>query len=252
MAQILSLASGKWNPPKATYPSMHNRSVIVTGSNTGIGLEAALKFVQLGAKIVVLAVRTLSKGEQAKQKILARAARFNARVEVWECDMLDYDSLRRLKQRAERELPDGKLDYLVLNAGILSVKLEWSKYGWENMLQCHVLSTTYLALLMLPLLEKAQDEKEGFVPVLEIVNSTAHSLVPRPAALIKGTREVESPLELYNRQKSGTLPISQYSYSKLFLMVSRHDVGYEKAREIYPFDRHLFWSLTLIQGGESN
>jgi NAD(P)-dependent dehydrogenase (short-subunit alcohol dehydrogenase family) len=236
MSEILSLASGKWNPPKATYPSMHNRNVIVTGSNTGIGLAAALKFVQLGARLVVLAVRTLSKGEAAKEKILARAARFNARVEVWECDMLDYDSLRRLQQRAKRELPEGKLDYLVLNAGILSVKLEWGKYGWENMLQCHVLSTTYLALLMLPLLEKARDEKEGFVPVLEIVNSTAHALVPAAAPLIKGTREAECPLELYNRQESGTLPLSQYGYSKLFLMVSRGCMCYKFGEE-YLFGR---------------
>jgi NAD(P)-dependent dehydrogenase (short-subunit alcohol dehydrogenase family) len=200
---------------------MHNRTVIVTGSNTGLGLEAALKFVQLGAKLVVLAVRSLSKGEEAKRKILARAARFNARVEVWECDMLDYDSLRRFAQRAERELPDGKLDYLVLNAGILSAKLGWGKYGWENMLQCHVLSTTYLALLMLPLMEQARDTKEGFVPVLEFVNSTAHSLVPSPVPLFKGTREADAPLEVYNQQNSGTLPLRQYAYTKLFLMVSR-------------------------------
>jgi NAD(P)-dependent dehydrogenase (short-subunit alcohol dehydrogenase family) len=217
MSSIVELAIGKWYPPAATHPSMFGRSVIVTGANTGIGLEAALKFVRLGAKTVVLAVRTLSKGEKARESILARAGRFNARVEVWPCDMLDYTSLRALADRAQREL-DGKLDYVVLNAGALSAELTWSMYGWETMLQVHVLSTTLLALLLLPLLEAARTEE--FTPVLEFVSSTGHWLVPRPVGLLPGTREAKRPLEVYNQRRTGTLPFSQYSYSKLFLMVS--------------------------------
>jgi hypothetical protein len=107
---------------------------------------------------------------------------------------------------------------VVLNAGALSAELTWSKYGWETMLQVHVLSTALLALLLLPLLEAARTE--DFTPVLEIVSSTGHWLVPRPVGLLPGTREAETPLEVYNQRRTGTLPFSQYSYSKLFLMVS--------------------------------
>ena len=46
---------------------MDNKTCIVTGANTGIGLAAAMKMTQEGYR-VILAVRNLDKGEQAGYK----------------------------------------------------------------------------------------------------------------------------------------------------------------------------------------
>ena len=51
------------------------KSVIVTGANTGLGLEAARQFVSLGAEKVILAVRSLDKGERAKESIESTTGR---------------------------------------------------------------------------------------------------------------------------------------------------------------------------------
>ncbi|TKA61959.1 hypothetical protein B0A55_11837 [Friedmanniomyces simplex] len=89
-----------------------DQTVIVTGSNTGLGLEAARHLARLGAGKIILAVRTLAKGEAAAQDIL-RSCHGNADVrngapaiEVWQLDMIDTHSIRSFAERA------GKLERL--------------------------------------------------------------------------------------------------------------------------------------------
>jgi NAD(P)-dependent dehydrogenase (short-subunit alcohol dehydrogenase family) len=46
--------------------SFKGQTIIVTGSNTGLGLEAARHFVRLDAPRVIIAIRSIKKGEDAK------------------------------------------------------------------------------------------------------------------------------------------------------------------------------------------
>ncbi len=43
---------------------------IVTGANTGIGLSTALHLVRRGVNVVVLACRSMERGEQARRRIM--------------------------------------------------------------------------------------------------------------------------------------------------------------------------------------
>lgn len=54
-----------------SYPttSFVGKTVIITGSNTGLGREAARHIARLGAETIILAVRSLRKGEAAKRDI---------------------------------------------------------------------------------------------------------------------------------------------------------------------------------------
>ncbi len=49
--------------------SFAEKTIIVTGANCGLGLEAARHFVRLGARKVVLGYRSVPKGEAAKEDI---------------------------------------------------------------------------------------------------------------------------------------------------------------------------------------
>lgn len=56
---------------RPAYPtsSYTGKTVIVTGSNTGLGQETARHFARLGASRLILAVRNLDKGHNAKHDI---------------------------------------------------------------------------------------------------------------------------------------------------------------------------------------
>ena len=153
------------------YPTadFSGQTVIVTGSNVGLGLEAARHFARLNCAKLILAVRTASKGETAKESILSSTKRTSDCIEVWPLDLSSSASVKAFAKRAEGL---ERVDILVENAG-LSVEGWKVMEGMEATLQVNVINTFLLALLMLPKL-RATEKRFGTTPHLEIVSSEAH------------------------------------------------------------------------------
>ena len=102
--------------PKPTK-DFTGETIIVTGSNTGLGLEAARHLSRLNASLVIIAVRNLSKGAAAKQNILQSTNRSPSSIEVWELDLQSYDSVKAFVAKVNQlERIDGVLE----NAGIMT------------------------------------------------------------------------------------------------------------------------------------
>jgi len=99
--------------PKYPTQSCEGKTVIVTGANVGLGYEAAKHFVRLGAAKVILAVRSLDKGDAAAKSIEAEEHRSGV-VEVWELDLGRYESVKKFAKRV-----DGldRVDAVIENAG---------------------------------------------------------------------------------------------------------------------------------------
>ncbi|KAF7527314.1 hypothetical protein G7054_g10517 [Neopestalotiopsis clavispora] len=166
------------------YPtqSFAGQTIIVTGSNIGLGLEASRHFYRLGCARLILAVRSWAKGEAAKEDILASVtARTDGdtAVEVWELDMSSTASVLKFSERVKREV--NRLDTLVLGAGV-SLR-SWSTVEddvdggvWETAVQVNVVNTFLLALELLPKLREARDEQQQHLPRLVMVSSEAHRL----------------------------------------------------------------------------
>ena len=97
--------------------SFAGQTIIITGSNTGLGREAARHIIDLGAAKVILAVRDVDKGEAAKKYILTDSGQSNASgvVEVWELNLSNYESIKAFARRAESL---DRLDAVIQNAGI--------------------------------------------------------------------------------------------------------------------------------------
>lgn len=110
---------GKLRIPDA---DLHNKWVIITGGNSGIGREAALQFSKWGAN-VVLGCRQPPPHEPHPNDVVrecknvAEAAGHNDTVhEWWECNMADLASVEAF---GKRWLAEGHpLDILANNAGI--------------------------------------------------------------------------------------------------------------------------------------
>lgn len=64
-----------------------------TGANVGLGKEATRHYVRLGASKVIIACRSVEKGESAKKDIETSTGRKGV-LEVWQLDLQNYDSVR--------------------------------------------------------------------------------------------------------------------------------------------------------------
>lgn len=157
---------------KPAYPTrmLNGQTVIVTGSNTGLGKEAARHFARLGAAKLILAVRNTKAGEAAKADIEQTTQCPPGTVEVWPLDLGDYASVKSFAARATRELE--RVDVLCENAGIAAFERKMVA-GHESMITVNVISTFLLALLMLPKLKETA-KKFGTRPRLTIVSSEVH------------------------------------------------------------------------------
>ncbi|KAK1718550.1 short-chain dehydrogenase [Colletotrichum lupini] len=191
---------------KLPYPSddCAGRTIIVTGSNVGLGLEAARHFVRLNAAKVILAVRSTDKGEAAKTDIELTTGRRGV-VEVWPLDQASFESVKEFAARADK-LP--RLDFAVLNASIATGKRVDAE-GWESTITVNVLSTFLLGLKLLPVLRRT-GKTHNVTPKIVIVASDASQMAKFHE------RNEEDIYKALNTNKSLT---DRYNTSKLMQVI---------------------------------
>jgi NAD(P)-dependent dehydrogenase (short-subunit alcohol dehydrogenase family) len=125
----------KWTA--ADLPSQNGRTIIVTGSNSGIGRVAARELARAGAR-VILAVRDTAKGEEA-------AAGIAGETEVRPLDLADLASVRAFASGV-----DGNVDVLINNAGVMATPERRTKDGFELQFGTNHLGHFALTNLLLP------------------------------------------------------------------------------------------------------
>ncbi|KAL3452176.1 hypothetical protein BJX65DRAFT_293339 [Aspergillus insuetus] len=138
--------------PPYSRRSFANQIIIV---NTGLGLEAARHFYRSNCSRLILAVRTIAKGQATKEDIV---------IEVWPLDMSSTASIVAFTDRVKTELP--RVNVLVKNAGIKTSRSTLVE-GYEQAAQVNVLNTFLLELLLLP---KLKETKSLFSDSLHEVN----------------------------------------------------------------------------------
>lgn len=95
--------------------SLKDKTVIITGANTGIGYETALDFAKRGARLI-LACRDQTRADKACANIKYESG--NDKVEV---ELLDLASLKSTGEFSEKMLAKlDRLDILVNNAGLIA------------------------------------------------------------------------------------------------------------------------------------
>lgn len=174
----LFLHSQLFRTPEYPTQSFAGQTVIVTGANVGLGLEAARHFYRLNCAKLIIAVRTVSKGQTAKEEIVRTVKeRTDAdAIDIWTLDLSDTASTIAFSERVNKELP--RVDVLVENAGINNKTLAVSE-NTEQTMQVNVINTFLLALLLLPKLTETAKVANS-APHLTIVTSEAHHLSKFP------------------------------------------------------------------------
>jgi len=135
-----------WTP--LDMPDLTGRAAVVTGANSGIGLQTARQLAAHGAD-VTLAVRDEERGASAAAQISAWAP--GAVVTVAQLDLADLSSVRAFANRWSQAYPDG-LDLLINNAGIMATPRRVTPDGFESQLATNHLGHFALTALLLPAL----------------------------------------------------------------------------------------------------
>eukprot|EP00009_Paramoeba_aestuarina_P005233 CAMPEP_0201522748 /NCGR_PEP_ID=MMETSP0161_2-20130828/18527_1 /ASSEMBLY_ACC=CAM_ASM_000251 /TAXON_ID=180227 /ORGANISM="Neoparamoeba aestuarina, Strain SoJaBio B1-5/56/2" /LENGTH=297 /DNA_ID=CAMNT_0047921675 /DNA_START=103 /DNA_END=993 /DNA_ORIENTATION=- len=153
--------------------NLKGKNVIVTGGNTGIGLETCRVLVNLGAH-VILAARNQERGEGAVKTIMdAKAEGVTGDVEWMQ---LDLNSLASVRTFAEQFLAKSiPLHILINNAGIMMIPERTpTKDGFESQMGVNHVGHFYLTKLLMPSLRKAKAESDDIVRIVNL-SSMAHN-----------------------------------------------------------------------------
>lgn len=108
-------------------PELRGRVAVVTGANSGLGLETARAIARRGAH-VVLACRNPEKARVAEQEVRAAAGEGDA-VETLPLDLASLDSVRAFSDAFRKR--HAALHLLVNNAGVMAIPRRLTADGFE-------------------------------------------------------------------------------------------------------------------------
>lgn len=127
----------------AAIPDQSGKTAIVTGANTGIGLEIARELARKGAR-VLLACRDGDKAAEAERTIKNGPER--ADIGYLHLDLADIASVRAAAEEAGKEQ---RIDLLINNAGIMVPPLSRGTGGTESQFAVNHLGHFAFTALML-------------------------------------------------------------------------------------------------------
>lgn len=135
-------------------PDLKGKIIIVTGGNSGLGYESVKAFASKGAK-VILASRSLEKGEDAKNLILKEIP--EADIIVMSLDLSDLESVRVFASNFRKSYK--KLHILLNNAGIMMTPYFLTKDGNEGQFGTNHLGHFALTGLLFDILNKTENSR---------------------------------------------------------------------------------------------
>lgn len=146
--------------------SLQGKTVVVTGSNSGIGLGVARAFAGAGCKVVL---NSYSDRDEDHKLAADMSKEFDAEVRYIQADMSKGDQARALIEKA------GACDVLVNNAGIQHVAPidDFPVEKWDAIIAINMSSAFHTTAAALPLMRKA-----GWGRVINI--ASAHGLRASP------------------------------------------------------------------------
>lgn len=214
------------------YPThdFTGQTIIVTGANTGLGLEAARHFVRLNAARVILAIRDEAKGNDAAQSIVQSTSTQGV-TQVWPLDLSRRNSVEAFAKRVNSELD--RVDVVVENAGMLTKQFAMDPEDvCEATITVNVINTLYLGMLLLPKLRETSTRFPGRdgrpkETVLTFVGSFVHFLTWFP----ERTYEKGTVFEGLAKRENARM-FDRYNVSKMMeMLLVRELAGHVSARE---------------------
>lgn len=133
----------------ADIPDQTGKTALVTGANSGLGLETALALAARGAQ-VVMACRDPGRAQRAMQALRAQVP--EAQLAFMPLDLADLRSVRQLAMDYGRRFH--RLDMLCNNAGVMALPQRRTADGFEMQFGTNHLGHFALTALLWPVLQR--------------------------------------------------------------------------------------------------
>jgi NAD(P)-dependent dehydrogenase (short-subunit alcohol dehydrogenase family) len=197
------MSKEKWTIEQ--IPDLTGKIIIVTGGNSGLGFESAKAFAKKGAEVII-ACRSLEKGEDAKSEILVQNP--NSKIKVMELDLMDLNSIKNFAAKFKQHYL--RLDVLLNNAGIMTTPYGLTKDGFESQFGTNHLGHFALTGLLLEVIVKT--------PKSRVVNvsSMAHKAGKMDFDNLQfDSAKGYTPMKAYGRSKLSNL-LFTYELQRFF------------------------------------
>ena len=146
--------------------SFKGKTVLVTGSNSGVGFKTIEEALYLDAK-VIMACRNHERAEAAREELLAEYP--NAAIEILLLDLSDFSSIDSFVENIVSNRID--IDIFVNNAGTFH-KTGKTKDGFENVLGINYFAVYYLSEKLMPYL-KTLPHKVIYCNTISVIHKIA-------------------------------------------------------------------------------
>ncbi len=178
----------------ADIPDQSGRVAVVTGSNTGLGLETARALAGAGA-VVVIAVRNLDKGAAAMATILETHP--DATIHLQPLDLASLDSVRAASDEILGR--HQHLDLLINNAGVMYTEWQTTTDGFEFQMGVNHLGHFALTMALLDRLMSTEGSR------VISVSSVGHRIMSKldPATMMSSAKY--DRIAAYGRSKLANL-----------------------------------------------
>ncbi len=219
--------------PKADC--LKDKVIVVTGAGDGIGRVAALTYAQYGATVVLLG-RTIPKLEYVYDEIEALGNHQTAIYPINFEGAVEKD-YQDMAIKLEEEY--GKIDGLLINAGILGPKTPISNYSldaWQQVMQINLNSPFMMLKALAPLLEKS-----GNGSVITTSSSVANQGRAFWGAYAVSKSALQNLTEILAAEWDGTVPIRINSVNPGGTRTSMRAAAYpaENPADVPPPEAHM-------------
>ncbi|CAK7224978.1 hypothetical protein SCUCBS95973_005704 [Sporothrix curviconia] len=148
MSEYLTKEGGVSFNPAKDIPSLAGKTILITGTNSGLGRRSALELAKHNPAQLWMTARDPVKGKEAVDEVKQAAP--GTDVVFAE---LDLSSFAKVKEAAATVLKSTKkLDILMLNAGLMGCAPRLTEDGWEVQMATNHLGHALLLKLLQPIL----------------------------------------------------------------------------------------------------
>ncbi len=193
--------------------SLEDKIIIVTGGNSGLGYED-VKFYASNGATVIMASRSLERGEAAKEKILNELDRDNiGEINVMELDLASLASIDKFANEFTQSY--NELHILMNNAGVMTTPYGLTKDGFEQQFGVNYLGHFVLTAKLFPVIKTTNGAR------IINISSNAHK-----------TGNISFDNLMYDKE-IGYTPMKAYSRSKLANLLFTYELQRRINQTVY-------------------